>query len=261
MNPLTQSKNTTILPLLIALGVALPAAAQNPNSQNLYGVLKLQSDVPGEAAATDPDLVNGWGIAAGPTSPWWVADNGTSKSTLYDGNTGAKVPLVVTVPGAPTGIVFNGSTDFVVTMATVSGPAIFIFATDDGQIAGWNPTVNLTNAISAVTTPGAVYLGLAIASSGGANHLYAANFSAARVDVFDNHFALVHLPGGDFTDPDLPNGYAPFGIQTIGGEIYIAYALQNEDGDEEVAGEGPRLRKRVRHRRLVAWPRRVGRRA
>jgi uncharacterized protein (TIGR03118 family) len=144
----------------------------------------------------------------------------------------------VTVPGAPTGIVFNGSTDFVVTMAAVSGPAIFIFATDDGQIAGWNPTVNLTNAISAVTTPGAVYLGLAIASSAGANFLYAANFSAARVDVFDNHFALVDLPGGDFTDPDLPNGYAPFGIQAIGGEIYIAYALQNEDGDEEVAGEG-----------------------
>ena len=255
MNPLTQSKRTPILPLLTALtmarralalaaslglllGVALPATAKNPNAENLYSVHKLQSDVPGEAAMTDPDLVNGWGIVASPTSPWWVSDNGTGKSTLYNGNTGAKLGLVVTVPGAPTGIVFNGSTDFVVTMAAVSGPAIFIFATDDGQIAGWNPTVNLTNAISAVTTPGAVYLGLAIASSAGANFLYAANFSAARVDVFDNHFALVDLPGGDFTDPDLPNGYAPFGIQAIGGEIYIAYALQNEDGDEEVAGEG-----------------------
>ena len=238
MNPLTQSKRTPILPLLIALGVALPATAKNPNAENLYSVHKLQSDVPGEAAMTDPDLVNGWGIVASPTSPWWVSDNGTGKSTLYNGNTGAKLGLVVTVPGAPTGIVFNGSTDFVVTMAAVSGPAIFIFATDDGQIAGWNPTVNLTNAISAVTTPGAVYLGLAIASSADANYLYAANFSAARVDVFDNHFALVHLPGGDFTDPDLPDGYAPFGIQAIGGEIYIAYALQNEDGDEEVAGEG-----------------------
>ena len=108
MNPLTQSKRTPILPLLIALGVALPATAKNPNAENLYSVLKLQSDVPGEAAMTDPDLVNGWGIVASSTSPWWVADNGTSKSTLYNGNTVAKVPLVVTVPGAPTGIVFNG---------------------------------------------------------------------------------------------------------------------------------------------------------
>ena len=141
LNPLTQSKRTPILPLLTALtmarralalaaslglllGVALPATAKNPNAENLYSVHKLQSDVPGEAAATDPDLVNGWGIVASSTSPWWVADNGTSKSTLYNGNTGAKVPLVVTVPGAPTGIVFNGSTDFVVTMAAVSGPAI-----------------------------------------------------------------------------------------------------------------------------------------
>jgi uncharacterized protein (TIGR03118 family) len=236
MNPLTQSKNTTILPLLIALGVALPAAAQNPNSQNLYSVHKLQSDVPGEAAMTDPDLVNGWGISHGPTTPWWVSDEGTDKSTLYNGNTGAKLGLVVTVAGGPTGQVFNGSADFKVNAGTGLLPSFFIFATESGKIYGWNGVG--TTAIEAAATPDAVYLGLAIASIGTANYLYAANFSAARVDVFDKDFALVHLPGGDFTDPGLPDGYAPFGIQAIGGEIYIAYALQNEEGDEEVAGEG-----------------------
>jgi uncharacterized protein (TIGR03118 family) len=222
------------LGLLLAL--ALPATARNINADNLYTVHDLQSDVPGLAAATDPDLVNGWGIVASPTSPWWVSDEGTSKSTLYNGNTGAKVPLVVTVPGPPTGVVFNGSAaDFKVDAGTGLVSARFIFATTDGQIAGWNGVG--TAAISAVTTPDAVYLGLAIGATGGANYLYAANFSAAEVDVFNGTFAPATL-AGDFTDPGLPAGYAPFGIQNIGGEIFVAYAKQNEDGDEEVAGEG-----------------------
>jgi uncharacterized protein (TIGR03118 family) len=231
----------------LLLGVALPASAQNPNAENLYSVHKLVSDVPipGESPAPliDPDLVNGWGIVAGPTSPWWVSDNGTSKSTIYaiDMNGMAvKRPLVVTVPGPPTGIVFNSTSDFVVTQGATSGPAIFIFATDDGQIAGWNTTVNMTNAISAATTPDAVYLGLAIGSSGGNNYLYAANFAAARIDVFNAtfHDGSGDL-AGDFTDPGIPAGYAPFNIQAIGGELFVAYAKQNPDEpDEELAGEG-----------------------
>jgi uncharacterized protein (TIGR03118 family) len=223
----------------LLVGVALPAAAQK------YSVHKLVSDVPipGESPPPliDSDLVNGWGISHGATSPWWVSDNGTSKSTIYAISvvngiyTATKNSLVVTVPGPPTGQVRNDSTDFVVTTSAGSGPARFIFATDDGQIAGWNPTADATNAISAVTTPDAVYLGLAIGNSGGNNFLYAANFSAARVDVFDKDFALVHLPGGDFTDPGIPAGYAPFGIQNIGGEIFIAYAKQNPaEPDEEL---------------------------
>src|SRR4029434_1592065 len=256
MNPLTQSKRTPILPLLTALtmarralavaaslglllGVALPATAGNPNAENLYSVHKLQSDVPGEAAMTDPDLVNGWGISHSPTSPWWVSDEGTDKSTLYNGNTGAKLGLVVTVEGGPTGQVFNsGSPDFKVDAGGGTGllPSVFIFATASGEIYGWNGVG--TTAIEAAATPDAIYLGLAIGTVGTANYLYAANFHAGTVDVFDKDFALVHLPGGDFTDPDLPDGYAPFGIQAIGGEIYIAYALQNEEGDEEVAGGG-----------------------
>ena len=254
MNPLTQFKKTPIRPVFIAvamarravalaaslgllLGVALPAAAVNPNAQNLYSVHKLQSDVPGEAAMTDPDLVNGWGIVASSTSPWWVSDNGTSKSTLYNGM-GQKLGLVVTVPGPPTGIVFNGSTDFKVDAGTGLLAARFIFATDDGQIAGWNGVG--TNAISAATTPDAVYLGLAIASSGGNNYLYAANFAAARIDVFNTTFGDGSGDlAGDFTDPGIPAGYAPFNIQAIGGELFVAYAKQNPDEpDEELAGEG-----------------------
>lgn len=219
--------------LLVAF--ALPASARNINADNLYSVHNLQSDVPGLAAATDPDLVNGWGIVASPTSPWWVSDEGTEKSTLYNGNTGAKLGLVVSVAGGPTGVVFNGSTDFKVDAGTGLLAARFIFATEDGTIAGWNGVG--TTAITAVTTPDAGYLGLAIGSSGGANYLYAANFPAGQIDVFDANYAAADL-AGDFTDPGIPDGYAPFNVQNIGGEIYVAYAKQNADGDEEVAGEG-----------------------
>jgi uncharacterized protein (TIGR03118 family) len=216
---------------------AVPVAARNINAENHYAVHRLFADVQGAANATDPDLVNGWGIVASPTSPWWVSDNGTSKSTLYNGTTGAKIGLTVTVPGAPTGIVFNGSTtDFKVKVGTADPAASrFIFATNDGQIAGWNGQG--TAAINAATTPDAIYLGLAIGSTGGKNYLYAANFPAARVDVFDGTFAPATLTG-DFTDPHLPARYAPFGIQNIDGEIFVAYAKQNADGDEELHGEG-----------------------
>ena len=221
--------------LVLAIALAVPATARNINAENHYAVHNLQSDVPGLAAATDPDLVNGWGIVASATSPWWVSDNGTSKSTLYNGTTGAKLGLVVSVPGAPTGVVFNGSpADFQVAVGDADpAGSRFIFATDDGQIAGWNGQG--TAAVNAVTTPDAIYLGLAIGSTGGANYLYAANFFARSIDVFDGSWAPATL-AGDFTDPSLPSGYSPFGIQNIAGEIFVAYALQNDDGDEEVAG-------------------------
>jgi hypothetical protein len=226
-----------VLALVASLGlliaVALPAAARNINSQNLYTVHNLQSDIADAAAATDPDLVNGWGIVASPTSPWWVADEAVDKSTLYNGNTGAKLGLVVSVPGGPTGIVFNGSTDFKVNAGTGLAPARFIFDTGDGHIRGWNGVGTL--AIDAASTLDAVYRGLAIGSTGGANYLYATNFAAAHVDVFDKDYAPVSLTG-DFVDPGLPAGYAPFGIQNIGGEIFIAFA--KADGDEEVTGAG-----------------------
>jgi uncharacterized protein (TIGR03118 family) len=217
--------------LALLVMAAVPVTARNINADNRYGVHIISS-----GPTPDGDLVNGWGIVASPTSPWWVADNGTQKSTLYNGNTGAKLGLVVTIPGHPTGIVFNGATsDFKVDSGGGLVFARFIFATDDGQIAGWN---GAGPAISAATTPDAIYLGLAIGSSGGANYLYAANFPAARVDVFDATYHIQHLSGGDFVDPGLPAGYAPFGIQAIGNEIFIAFAKQDAAGDEELHGEG-----------------------
>ena len=222
----------------LLVGVALPAAAQK------YSVHKLVSDVPipGESPPPliDSDLVNGWGISHGSTSPWWVSDNGKSKSTIYAISvlngiyTATKNGLVVTVPGPPTGQVRNDSTDFKVDAGTGLQPARFIFATDDGRIAGWNGVG--TVAITAASTPDAVYLGLAIGSSGGNNFLYAANFAAARIDVFNATFGDGSGDlAGNFTDPGIPAGYAPFGIQNIGGEIFIAYAKQNPaEPDEEL---------------------------
>jgi uncharacterized protein (TIGR03118 family) len=216
----------------------------------------LVSDTPGMAAVIDPNLVNPWGIAFAPTGPLWINDNGTGLSTVYDGKGQpfpSGTPLVVTVPlppgntataSAPTGIVFNSTTDFVVTANGHSGPAIFLFATEDGTISGWNPTVNGSKAILEVdnsTIPsagnGAVYKGLALGSNSNGNFLFAANFRAGTVDVFDKNFAKVTLPGG-FTDPNIPAGFAPFGIRNIGGNIFVTYAEQNAEKHDDVAGPG-----------------------
>ena len=107
---------------------------------NVYKVKRLVADQPGHAKATDPNLVNAWGLAAGPTTPWWVNAADSDVSTLYDG-TGAIIPLVVDVAGGPTGLVYNGSTDFTVTNGSASGPSVFLFSTEGGTINGWNPAV------------------------------------------------------------------------------------------------------------------------
>jgi uncharacterized protein (TIGR03118 family) len=231
-------KRILAVPFAIGLVVALalPSAARNPNGQNTYAVHNLVSDVPGAAEHVDPLLVNSWGIAASSTSPWWVADNETDASTLY-GGAGNKIPLEVSVPGGPTGIVFNGSGDFVVTNGDVSGPARFIFATEAGTILGWNPTADPTHAITAATVEGANYKGLAIGSSSVGNVLYAADFHNAAVQVFDSTFDPVELDG-DFTDSGIPDGFAPFGIQDLGGVIYVAYAMQDDEAEDEIAGPG-----------------------
>src|SRR5215204_7170826 len=187
--------------------------APAPVSAQHYQQTNLVSDVPGLAQFTDPDLVNPWGLIASGTSPWWVADNGTGLSTLYNG-AGVKQSLVVTVatapgdtnPATPTGIVFNGSTDFQLVAGVPTTAARFIFVTDNGTVSGWNPSVNPNHSILKVnnSTSGAVYLGATIAQAGGVNFLYVANFSNATVDVFNTNYAPVMLPAGAFTDPDLP---------------------------------------------------------
>jgi len=213
----------------------------------------LVSDIPDAAHFTDPNLVNAWGIAASATGPFWVADNGTSVSTLYNGD-GAPFPLasplVVSIPapeassGAgegegslPTGIVFNGTIDFVVTQGDVSGPALFIFDTEAGTIAGWNPTVNPTNAITVSDDEDAIYKGLAIGKNGSANFIYTTNFFLGEVEVYDKDFAEVDL-GGAFDDPNIPEGFAPFGIQNVGGNLYVTYAKQDANHEDDVAGPG-----------------------
>jgi uncharacterized protein (TIGR03118 family) len=218
-----------------AVLIAWVAGAANAREQaNIYTVHALVSDSASVAApATDASLVNGWGLSAGPTTPWWAADNSTNTSTLYNG-AGAKVPLTVSVAGAPTGTVFNGSaSDFVVSQNGKSGVARFLFATEGGTIMGWSPGVNATAAVTGVdrSASGAIYKGLAIAN----DKLYATDFHNGRVDVFDKSFNLV--PGG-FRDPRIAKGYAPFGIQALGGNIFVTYAKQDAAKKDDVAAPG-----------------------
>jgi uncharacterized protein (TIGR03118 family) len=225
--------------VIIAATVLVAAIPSSAAERNVYSVHPLVSDVPGAAPTTDPNLVNAWGLTASSTSPWWVADNGTDKSTLYNGNTGAIVPLVVDVAGGPTGAVFNVTSGFAVSNGTVSASARFLFASEDGKIRGWNPAVSPTVALVGAdrSGAGAIYKGLAIAQTASGPRLYAADFHNARVDVFDGSWDLVGGPDA-FADPGLPAGYAPFGIQTIGGRVFVSYAKQDEEAEDEIAGQG-----------------------
>jgi uncharacterized protein (TIGR03118 family) len=215
-------------------GVA--AAADARQQASAYTVHALVSDGAAVAApATDASLVNAWGLVAGPTTPWWSANNGTNTSTLYTG-TGSKIALTVAVPGAPTGTVFNASsTDFVVSQNGKSGAARFLFATEGGTVLGWSPAVNGATAIAGAdrSGAGAIYKGLATAN----DRLYAADFHNGRVDVFDASFGLVSLPGG-FQDPKIAKGFAPFGIQALGGNIVVTYAKQDAARKDDVAAPG-----------------------
>jgi uncharacterized protein (TIGR03118 family) len=211
-----------------------------------YAVRDLVSDGFVPADHVDAQLVNPWGIVFNPNGFVWVADNGTGVSTLYDGN-GVKNALVVTIPtppggtppSSPTGIVFSGGSDFVVTSGTASGASRFIFATEDGTISGWAPTVDMTHAILTVdrSGAGAIYKGLALAGNGSGHFLYATDFHNNRIDLFDSSFHLIDAPGA-FSDPAIPHGYAPFGIQNILGALYVTYAKQDEDAEDDVAGRG-----------------------
>jgi uncharacterized protein (TIGR03118 family) len=228
-------QNWTLFSSVAALLLsAVPASAN-------FIQINLVSNIPGHARVTDVSLVNPWGMASSATSPWWVADNGTGLSTLYNGNTGVKSALVVTIPpelngtppSAPTGLVFNNTTGF--TLPT-GGKSSFIFATENGTIAAWNGAQG-TQALKMAdqSSAGAVYKGLAIGSVGVANYLYATDFTNAKVQVFNTSFAPATVTG-NFSDPNLPSGYSPFGIKNLGGKVYVTYAVQN--GDDELDGAG-----------------------
>jgi uncharacterized protein (TIGR03118 family) len=232
-----------------------------------YTQVNLVSDTAGAAAIQDPSLVNPWGLSRSSTSPWWVANNGTGTSTLYTG-TGQIIPIngngIVTIPppknapagtvATPTGTVFNGSSDFVLP-APNGKPAVFLFATEDGTISGWNggPAAVLAVDNNDNGSPnGAVYKGLTSAEVNGKRFLYVTNFRSGRVEVYNTNFKRVHLSNDAFdADADgdhdrdddhgsqhIPRGFAPFNIQNIGGSLFVTYAKQDSDRHDDVGGEG-----------------------
>ena len=228
-----------------------------------YAQTNLVSNAAGVAPVTDPQLINPWGISRGSGSPWWVSDNATGFSTLYNG-AGAKQSLIVTIPpadptnkntptGTPTGTIANSSqTDF---LLAPTKPALFLFSTIDGTIAAWNPGVAATVAVTVFkAADGSSYTGLTSAFIDGNRFLYAANFTKGRVDVFDNAFHPVnlskehlnenssdrdgHSSENSFVDENLPRDYVPFNVQTIGNDIVVTYALHMEGARFETDGPG-----------------------
>jgi uncharacterized protein (TIGR03118 family) len=214
-----------------------------------YSWTNFQSDIAGVAQHIDPNLVNPWGMAASSGGTIWVSDNGTGVSTLYHQD-GTAVSLVVEIPTAarnreganPTGIVFNDTQFFQVTKNGISAPARFIFVSEDGSISGWNPTLDQTHAIIAVdngTNRGvnrAIYKGATLGVANGHNFLFATDFHTGKVHTFDENFHQVN-PNG-FVDPNLPAGYAPFGIRTFNGEVFVTYAKQDHRREDDVACPG-----------------------
>ncbi|HWE22489.1 MAG TPA: TIGR03118 family protein [Myxococcales bacterium] len=222
--------------LLSALVSAFPAASQFYAQDNL-----VSNGFTTTTAPTDLNLVNAWGLVAGPTTPWWVADNGSAKSTLYNAMGVAIVPIspVDLLGHPPTGVVFNiAGSGFV--LPGTSSSARFIFSTEDGTIIGWSLATGAVVAANR-SASGAVYKGLAIATATigttTGTFLYATDFHNGVVDVYDSSFTLVSPPGG-FVDRHLPERYAPFGIQAIGSAIYVTFAKQDKARHDDVAGKG-----------------------
>jgi uncharacterized protein (TIGR03118 family) len=249
------------LAVIAVPGTAVAAVSgpvgDGPRHQNEFRQTNLISDLTNQGAqVVDPHLKNPWGMALSPTSPLWVANNNSGTATIYTitpgGTVAANTGNVVTLPGgrastgdgpSPTGQVFNPTDDFVVTSRAGKGPALFIFSAEAGQISAWSPKADPFDKNGHATaqvefsSPTAVYKGLAIARAEGHDYLYASNFHDGTVDVFNSRFHLVHLEG-NFQDPNLPTGYAPFGIQEIDGFLYVTYALQNAAKHDDVSGPG-----------------------
>jgi uncharacterized protein (TIGR03118 family) len=260
----TRAKREAFLPLVAAVAltaasasVGADAAAADPHHSSGFRQINLVSDQPDVAPLTDPDLVNAWGLSASPGtdaapgSPLWVSDNGTDRTTLYSGASSTSVSKFLSIQvtsGRPTGQVFNtDATGFVVhDAAGHSAPARFLFDTESGAIDGWNPAVGATgtppSTVTEVAVPNganAVYKGLAIAqASDGHTYLYAANFRSGRIEVYDDTFTPVELPGGLFVDFRMPADYAPFNVQELGGRLYVSYAQRDAGLEDDVAGQG-----------------------
>ena len=202
--------------IMVSAGSQLMAGTINYTQSNL---VSNSSSTP--ASYTDPNLINPWGNVSNGGSPFWVSDQGTGLSTLYDSSTtppGAPLSLVVSIPGGnPTGVVANTSG------FNVDGtPAAFIFATLGGTIAGWNGTPTVANAVTEATVSGAVFTGLAEGSTASGTFLYAADFANNKIDVFNTSY-VQQTTGFAFVDPKLPKGYEPYNVQNINGKLYVEY--------------------------------------
>jgi len=244
LNSKSRRRSTALVALPLGLvSLAAPALAQH------YRETDLTSDQSGSASQLDPNLVNPWGLSRSSGGPWWISDNGTGLSTLYDG-AGVAKSLVVSIPtgdanvsstGTPTGTVFNSGPGFAIAPGK---PSLFLFVTEDGTISGWNPGVNPASAILTVNTKSAsVFKGAAVAtvtmpSGASSDFLYAADFRKGRVQVYDSSFMHVAQMEDAFKDEALPDGYAPFNIQNIGGDLYVTFAKQDGQKHDEVDGAG-----------------------
>jgi uncharacterized protein (TIGR03118 family) len=233
---------------MLSLSAVLFAATATAQNTQHYTQTNLVADRAGIAAVTDANLVNPWGLSRSSGGDWWISDNGPGLSTLYDG-TGKITPLVVTIPpadsnsttGTPTGTIFNGTNDFQIAPGK---PAIFLFSTEDGTISGWNPGVKATSAVIKVNAKEAsVFKGMTMGTvtdplTGPANYLYVADFRKSLVLIFDKNFHRQPQMEGRFVDDELPRGYAPFNVQNIGGNLYVAYAAQDSAKHDEIDGAG-----------------------
>ena len=232
-----------VIGAVASAGAAGPAATGGGGSLGAYKTHNLVSDQAGKADVQDKSLVNGWGLSLGPGTFGWVADNVTSVSTLYGGDVAGspvkKIPLTVAIPGGPpTGTVFNGSNGFVVKSGGKQGPAEFLFSSMGGQITAWSQAVPpLTTAHTVAKARRADFTGLAIANTSKGPRLYAPDFHKRKVDVWNGAFKRVQQKGA-FRDPKLPSSYAPFGIDTVQGHVFVTYAKQDSYGVVDVAGPG-----------------------
>ena len=248
---------------LVALGAALTPASASDNS---YKLTRLVSDQAGVAHQQDANLVNAWGLVSGPSTPWWVANNRSDTSTLYDGN-GNPIPLIVRVTGAPTGTVFNGGTGFHVKHNGAEGPSVFLFATESGVIRGWNPNVPMPSPsttafkVADMSGEGAIFKGLAIAPTSMGDRLYATDFHNGRVDVFNEQLPARAHAGRVQGPDDARAATRRSGSRRSATKIVVTYAKQDANAEDDVGGRRLRVRRHVRQVREAATADRLARRA
>jgi uncharacterized protein (TIGR03118 family) len=241
-------RRLTFAASLVALLCPGFAGAQQYHRTNLT----VDKSTTASAPNVDPNLVNSWGIARGNGSPWWISDNGTGLSTLYNASgapfvpPGGTQPVVVKIPtpdgtgtSAPTGTVFNATSGFPMSKAANAPKAFFLFVTEDGTIAGWNPTVNPDAVILKNRAGHAIYKGCAIASLQSGPRFYATNFQSGRVETFNSNFVRVE-PDSEtaFRIPGLSSDYAPFNIQNVGGNLVVTFAHRAPGSKDEDHGAG-----------------------